>query len=304
MDTRNTDRTWTARFERWIHGAGSHRRGLHLGPRLSKTGLALALCGLVALAASPALSHGSHTHPNAAPKPVLVLEGEFVATEVRGRPLNRAGQAPKATLIFLPQDGVSGSTGCNRFSGKLVRGGAESTRFGPLAMTKMACTGPAGALERDMLSALRATHQIRKFGGEVRLLSANGRVLARLQTVSARAETGPSLYGKSWTLVRLNGQALDPQSLRPQVRFDGNRISGTTGCNQFSGTHERALGKSRFFNMMQTERACLAAVGDPMAVEAAFGAALSKVDQISLTANQLTLKSSTSPDILVFEAAN
>lgn len=233
-----------------------------------------------------------------------MLEGEFVATELNGRALSRSAGKPKATLVFLPQDGVSGSTGCNRLTGKLVHTGADATRFGPLALSKMACMGPAGVLERDVLAALRATRQIRKFGGEIRLLSANGRVLARLQTVSARAETGPSLYGKSWTLTRLNGTALDPQSLRPRVTFEDNRISGSTGCNQFSGSHQRAGGRSRFSNMMQTQRACLAAVGDPMAAEAAFMAALGKVDQISLTANQLTLKSSTSPEELVFEASN
>jgi heat shock protein HslJ len=234
----------------------------------------------------------------------LVLEGEFVATELNGRALSRSGDAPKATLIFLPQDGVGGSTGCNRLNGKLVRSGENVTRFSPLALTRMACTGPAGTLERQMLAALRATNQISKFGGEVRLLSANGRVLARLQTVSARAETGTSLYGKSWTLVRLNGQALDPQSLRPKVTFESNRISGSTGCNQFSGIHQRAAGKSRFMNMMQTERACLAAIGDPMAIESAFMAALSQVDEIALTTNQLILKSSKSPDMLIFEAGN
>ncbi len=275
-----------------------------MGSRLSKTGLALALCGLAALTASPALSHGVHAPSKGAPKPVLVLEGEFVASELGGRPLNRNGDAPKATLIFLPNDGVSGSTGCNRFNGKLVRSGAQSTRFGPLALTKMACIGPAKNLEVQMLAALRATHQISKFGSEVRLLSATGRVLARLETISARPETGLSLYGKSWTLVSLNGQALDRQNLRPQVTFESNRISGSTGCNQFSGVHQRSAGKSRFMNMMQTERACLAAIGDPMAVEAAFIAALSQVDQISLTGNQLTLKSSGSPDVLVFEAGD
>ena len=246
MDTRDTDRTWTARFERWVHGLGSNSRGLHMGSRLSKTGLALALCGLAALVASPALSHGVHAPSKGAPKPVLVLEGEFVASELGGRPLNRTGDAPKATLIFLPNDGVSGSTGCNRFNGKLVRSGAQSTRFGPLALTKMACIGPAKNLEVQMLAALRATNQISKFGSEVRLLSATGRVLARLQTISARPETGPSLYGKSWTLLSLNGQALDRQNLRPQVTFESNRISGSTGCNQFSGVHQRSAGKSAF----------------------------------------------------------
>lgn len=275
-----------------------------MGSRLSKTGIALALCGLAALAASPALSHGVHSHAKGAPKPVLVLEGEFVASELNGRRLNRGEDTPKATLIFLPNDGVRGSTGCNRFSGTLVRSGAKSTRFGPLALTKMACIGPAKNLEVQMLSALRATNQISKFGSEVRLLAANGRVVARLQTMSARPETGLSLYGKSWTLVSLNGQTLDAQSARPHVTFEANRISGSTGCNQFSGVHQRADGKSRFLNMAQTERACLAAIGDPMATEAAFMAALSQVDQISLTGNQLTLKSSGSSDVLVFEAGN
>ena len=275
-----------------------------MGSRLSKTGLLLAACGLAALAVSPALSHGTHAHAKGAPRPVLVLEGEFIATELLGRPLSGRTDTPKATLVFLPQDGVSGSTGCNRLNGKLVRSASDITHFGPLALTKMACVGALGTLENQMLNALRTTHRINKFGDEVRLLSVNGRVLARLQSVSALTETGPGLYGKSWTLVSLNGQALDPQSLRPQVRFEGNRISGSTGCNQFSGMHQRAARKSRFLNMMQTERACLAAIGDPMAVEAAFLAALAHVDQINLNGRQLILRSGGSPDVLIFEAGN
>jgi heat shock protein HslJ len=41
-----------------------------------------------------------------------------------------------------------------------------------------------------------------------------------------------------------------------------------------------------------------------MATEAAFMAALSQADQISLTGTQLILKSSGSPDVLIFEASN
>jgi heat shock protein HslJ len=262
------------------------------------------LCWLAVLAAGPALSHGVHAPSKGAPRPVLTLEGAFVVSELNGRPLSLSAEAPKATLNFMTNDGIFGSTGCNRLNGKLVRSGADTTRFSPLAVTKMACAGPSGTLERQMLAALHATSQIRKFGGEVRLLSANGRVLARLQTISASVETAPSLYGKSWILVSLNGQALDPQSSRPQVRFEANRISGSTGCNQFTGVHQRAAGTSRFLNMTQTERACFAAIGDPMAIEAAFLAALSQVEQISLTGNQLILKSSHSPEVLVFEAVS
>ena len=43
------------------------------------------------------------------------------------------------TAVFSADDTVSGSAGCNRFSGRYTRN-AERLSFSPLATTKMACT--------------------------------------------------------------------------------------------------------------------------------------------------------------------
>jgi len=55
------------------------------------------------------------------------------------------GRAP--TLQFLDKGGVSGSTGCNSYSGRAV-GFGSSVRFGSLAMTEMSCPD-AGAMHQE-----------------------------------------------------------------------------------------------------------------------------------------------------------
>ena len=58
------------------------------------------------------------------------------------------------TLAFDQQGAVSGSTGCNTFSGEVaIEGNALS--FGPLVTTRMACADPAAnAQEEAFLSAM------------------------------------------------------------------------------------------------------------------------------------------------------
>ncbi|GBF57615.1 hypothetical protein PbB2_01283 [Candidatus Phycosocius bacilliformis] len=249
-----------------------------------------------------ALAHGNHQHTKGAPAPVLVLQGEFVVHELGGRPLPQSASQRRPSLIFQDPDGLTGYLGCNQVSAHVVRGRGEEARFGQIVTTKMACAGPGFARERQMLVALQGTRKITKFGPEIRLLSASGRVLARLSAIGPRGETGPGLYGKTWTLIRLNGRSLDSATERPQIRFEAGQINGSTGCNSFSGRHERIGGVSRFLNLIQTERACVATLGDPMALEAEFVRALSQSDQIILEGGHLTIKASGGSETLVFEA--
>ena len=59
------------------------------------------------------------------------------------------------TLEVTETGAVSGSAGCNQFSGTVVVS-PDEIRFGPLATTKMACADPANALESRYLVALSA----------------------------------------------------------------------------------------------------------------------------------------------------
>ena len=49
------------------------------------------------------------------------------------------------------------------------------------------------------------------------------------------------LTGTSWQVTELNGVAINPESYKrqaPYITFDGsNRISGSSGCNGFSGSY-------------------------------------------------------------------
>lgn len=69
----------------------------------------------------------------------------------RGIPDNAA-----AMLTFLPLGRVTGRTGCNSFTGSAELS-AEGLRFGPAALTRMACPPALTRMEADFLSALQET---------------------------------------------------------------------------------------------------------------------------------------------------
>jgi putative lipoprotein len=78
---------------------------------------------------------------------------------------------------------VSGSTGCNRFTGTFAQT-ANGFRFSQMAVTKMACPPPLDALERAFLQALNATATVRISNNTLELLDTSGRVRMRLQARS------------------------------------------------------------------------------------------------------------------------
>lgn len=83
---------------------------------------------------------------------------------------------------FDLQGRVNGSGGCNRMSGGYTRSGAQ-LRLSQLGATRMACADAArSAMETAFFQALQTTASYRLSGpGQLALLDANGRTLARLE---------------------------------------------------------------------------------------------------------------------------
>jgi uncharacterized lipoprotein YbaY/heat shock protein HslJ len=73
---------------------------------------------------------------------------------------------------------ITGSGGCNRFTGGYESGGGM-LRFDAVATTQMAC--PAMKTETDFLLALEATRRYRVHGRTLELMDEHGRVLVRLE---------------------------------------------------------------------------------------------------------------------------
>jgi heat shock protein HslJ len=95
------------------------------------------------------------------------------------RPVNVSGQEREPWLVLeLQAKRVTGSGGCNRFSGSFVSGDGTLT-FGPLMSTRMAC--PGMETETAFLKALESTRRFRLAGRHLDLEDGKGVVLARLE---------------------------------------------------------------------------------------------------------------------------
>jgi heat shock protein HslJ len=118
----------------------------------------------------------------AAAGPEAALTGTYWrAVEISGSPVAHLPKKREAHLIFSAEGNrVSGSTGCNRFTGTFTESGV-SLHFSPLATTKMACPGPLDAQERAFLEALQASAAMHLAGNTLELKDASGKVRMRLE---------------------------------------------------------------------------------------------------------------------------
>jgi heat shock protein HslJ len=110
-----------------------------------------------------------------------------------------------------------------------------------------------------------------------------------------------TLANTSWRAFTVNGTATAPNAA-PTALFKLTEVSGTAGCNHYSGgyDYDAGSGKITFHELAMTAMACLEAAKND--VEAAFTKALLQVDTASIDpAGQLVLSG---PNVeLVFEVA-
>ena len=112
-----------------------------------------------------------------------------------------------ATASFM-EGRVSGTTGCNRYSGSYGVD-APSLSFGALAMTRMACMPPRDAAERAMIAALESTAGYTVIGDALKLTDAEGNTVLRF-----RAATAPGLVGTTWVAAGINKRTWGRRQLR------------------------------------------------------------------------------------------
>jgi len=96
--------------------------------------------------------------------------------------------APVPTITFDSLEHVSGSAGCNRFSGRVAFEG-ERLRFGPLATTRRGCAAPVMEREKTFLGALEACRSWRRNGDVLELLDESGAPVLRLAPVPPNEKT-------------------------------------------------------------------------------------------------------------------
>ncbi|MCB1494255.1 MAG: META domain-containing protein [Bauldia sp.] len=106
-----------------------------------------------------------------------ILDTHWKLVMVNGQPAE-AGRR-EAHLIFKPDGGLAGSTGCNNLAAVYTLDG-DQIALGPIMTTRMYCRDVART-ERDLLKHLPDVARWTIDGDRLELISANGGVVAVLE---------------------------------------------------------------------------------------------------------------------------
>jgi heat shock protein HslJ len=114
--------------------------------------------------------------------------------------------------------------------------------------------------------------------------------------------SGGTIEGVSWRLTKLpqGGSLVDvPQGVVADARFSGARVTGSGGCNSFTGPATVSGASIKVGPLASTEMACDGPAGD---VEKVYLANLAAATSFTATADALTMFDASGTDILVYAA--
>lgn len=191
-----------------------------------------------------------------------------------------------ATLSF-ELGRAAGSDGCNRFSAPYT-GTATTIAVSDRAIgTQMACAPDVMQRAQAFMAALTGAKSWRIADGQLQLLNAGGAVLATL------APQARALAGTSWQANGINNgrnavvSLVAGTSVTLQFGADG-RISGSAGCNNYTGAYEADGNRIRISGAAATRRMC--AGEGVMEQEQAFLRALEAATTVRIEGDRLELR--------------
>jgi heat shock protein HslJ len=216
------------------------------------------------------------------------------------------------TAVFTTE-GVSGSAGCNSYSGTFQFDNTNLT-FSPLITTKMACTdNNIMTQETTYLTALQSVTSYQINNGQLQLAYPDGLLTFNANTATPTPavsltstpfvntdSTLGGLAGVHWTLVSYGATAAPVAALPDSpitADFTAQGVSGSAGCNQYSGNFVYNNGSLTFSPLVTTQKAC---ADNLMAQESAYLKALQSATAYQIAGGQLTIAY---PDgVLVFKS--
>ncbi|HEX5619755.1 MAG TPA: META domain-containing protein [Solirubrobacteraceae bacterium] len=158
--------------------------------------------------------------------------------------------APAGPSATFTDGKVGGSTGCNQFGASYTQDG-DALTIGEIVSTQMACGSKADAVERAYLAALERVASWRLEQDQLTLADADGRALLHFREASPAG---------SWTATMIR----QPDAVSSLVAGteitadfdDAGKLTGSAGCNTYSGTYETDGAKITIGEVSATEMAC------------------------------------------------
>ena len=171
-----------------------------------------------------------------------------------------AGSEPQIT--FTSDGQINGTTGCNRFFGGYAQSRGD-VAFSGVGMTKMACLNDGiMAQEIAFTNILSGKTKASIDGlGNLVIKGENGiSFTARpLPAADEVVENDPAtLGGGAWTVEDLNRGGVIDNTVLTLTFTEAGRVSGSTGCNNLSGSYTATGTTITFSPLVTTRRACVA----------------------------------------------
>lgn len=201
--------------------------------------------------------------------------------------------APSATF----EDGrVSGSTGCNRFTGSYTLDG-DALVMGQIASTRMACPPPGDEVEREYLAALERAAVWRSEEMELALLDAD-----ETEVLRYRAAT-PLGSWQATGILQADAVASPVAGTEITATFsEDGTLSGSAGCNTYNASYTTDRGGIEISQPAATRKACSEPAGI-MEQEAAYLAALPRAVRFRVAGRALELLTAEGTFVATFTQA-
>jgi heat shock protein HslJ len=231
-----------------------------------------ALALVLSLAAAPAVAQPTTLEGTA--WTLVILKGH---PEIAGTP----------TLRF-EGGSLTGNDGCNSFRGPYELDGAGVRLTGPLVLTQRACPEPIMAQAKSVLLAVGSAAGVRFVGDRLVLVDKDG---AEVATYAPQTQ---NLGGTTWTVLSYNNgkqaavSVATGTSLTLDFGADG-RVSGSAGCNRFTGTYTAPAGAVSMTGVAATRRMCAEPAG-VMEQEAAYLTALTTGTRVRIDGDRLEIR--------------
>ena len=170
----------------------------------------------------------------------------------------------RVRLEFTDDGRLVADAGCNSMQSKVSTSDGKLTLEGGLAMTMMGCPGPQQGQD-SWLANILSGKPAWKLDGSKLDLTAGSTTISLVDRETAEPDV--ALDGTKWTLTTvITGEAASHHAGFEKVwmTLNGERVTGSTGCNDFQGMVARATGKLTFGELATTRRAC---AGTPRQLE-------------------------------------
>lgn len=211
----------------------------------------------------------------------------------KGKKLNEMFPNKLPNLNFNTSDStVYGSDGCNRISGSYeVKNGNEISIGDKLASTMMACQGVEDhAFNQTLSKATKFTIS----DGKLLFLS-DDVVIMRFVKEQSNIEG-------TWELVKIQTKDRSTKGIdmrfplkTPELTFNGEQLSGNTGCNNISSTFKSSGDSIEFGAIAMTKMFCEGVE------EHVFTDAINAVKKFRIDGDYLVLSNNDSMDLLTFK---